>query len=327
MSVDEAIAACCAIPTMKAREHRVAIGKTGQEVSPKTDPKQLIEPPFLRSLTCGGAAGMIDVGFSFPPSSPRVVQVHDKAFGEALHTTPDGYLHDLIARYGKPVDHGATEPIDPARGSSAVTYKWLFRKNAADLDCAPRSSSSLTFESALPHAGQCATQVVVRIASEPGHVIAADFALNNLRNLAEGYDQHIRFLNKTNGLSLPEGGMTAALSPKPPSPPSAAGPAATQDSTDATLAAAFLVLLSASLAQQANSGGGSTIAPPRNTASASVGPSWNEMQQQRVEECRRNCENQKVFCMMGSGPEAAEEYQECESNSNNNISRCTSGCY
>ncbi len=331
MTVDEVVAACCAIPSMKARVRRVAIDKTGHQVSLQTDPKQLVEPPFLSSVACGGSAGMIDVGFSPPPSTPRVVRIHDKAFGEVLHTTPDKYLHDLVARYGNPVDHGATEPIDPARGSSAVTYKWLFRKSATEQDCAPRAASGDTFDPTLPATGQCATHVVVRIAGDPNHVIAADFELNNLREFAGSYDQHIHFLNQKYGTKLPEGTMTAGLSQRLPSTrSSSSGQAATTDSTNDALLAAFVVLMGVAIAGQASSGGGSaftagqshTFQPPAPIQ----GETMAETHQRIVQECRQNCQSRKVFCVMGSGQEGYDAYQECQRNSDNNISLCENGC-
>jgi hypothetical protein len=210
MTRDEVVAACCATPRKTVYEHRAAIDKTGQETNPPADSAQLAEPAYLSSITCGGVSGVLDIGFSPPPALARVVRVNDKISVDATQTTAERYAEDLTARYGEPVDH--VQRTSSNGYGSTVTYKWLFRQDKSDLDCAPRSVSGRTFTPHLPGPGRCATQLVVKIGSHSSGVVAGDFQLINVREVADRIDQHIAFLNKTVGLKMQEGATVAAFS-------------------------------------------------------------------------------------------------------------------
>ena len=203
MTRDEVVAACCWRPYLRIQEHYVATDKNGEEqsVAPGNAGQDLLEEPYLSAITCGSGAGLTDVGFSPPPAESRVSSVIHAAFATSINSSSEDYLAGLVSRYGEPDAQLGPDTLDASQRSSARTYKWLFRRDGRDRDCGPplHERDQSFFGVAPPDRRPCATQLTVRIASDPRQVIEARFKLFNPHELDEARDRHVAALNRRHG--------------------------------------------------------------------------------------------------------------------------------
>ena len=206
MTREQVVAACCWRPGVRVTEHDAAIDKGGNEQTfePGRAGQDLLEDPYLSAILCSSSAGSTEADFAPPPAESRVSKVTHTAYDNAINSPPDDYLASLVSRYGEPAAQVGPDLIHPGGKTLATEYKWLFRRDARDRDCGPplRERHESFFGSMAPDHRPCATQLTVRIISEPGHVLEARFRLSNPHERDETYDRHVAALNRRYGLHL-----------------------------------------------------------------------------------------------------------------------------
>lgn len=351
MTRDEVATICCRVPHVTVRELFVVINQRGQEESVAVGRagRGLLDEPYLTHITCGSGAGLTDIGFSPPPAENRVWRIEHRAYGESIGSSPEAYLAELLRAYGKPKAQLGPDTIDRSRQSVNREYKWLFPRGPTDRDCTPpmQVRDESTFGIAPPDPHSCATQLTVRIASDPTHVISANFKLFNSHDLDETYDRHVAALNRRYGTNFEdaktlyarriEQARQAAASEKRQE--EAARRAAmtpeerAREDTDRDVNAfnnAIRSLQAAAAAEQAANGGDNRTTQSTGSSSRAgalstprpVGASSAEEAEERRRQCHQRCEQaaQGHYCQFG------EDGNECRQDRAMNLSTCNMSC-